>query len=177
MSSTLDRVTDADYLGDLAGLPIEEIRSKRDECQAVETGLSYLRRMIQGHHDLVASEAANRARGEGSESLIDLIAHLPDILADRDRPPGTGRLPQSLGTGDVDPALEAEVDSVFGPGDVSAMDQVSDTDLAAASERLAALERRVSDHRRVLFDRLDALQAELARRYKSGEASVESLLH
>jgi hypothetical protein len=57
------------------------------------------------------------------------------------------------------------------------METISDQDLAAASQRLAALERRVSDHRRVLFDRLDALQAELARRYKSGEASVESLLH
>lgn len=176
MSSSLDRVTAYEYLGDLASRPVDDIRSMRAECQAVETGLSYLRRMIQGQHDLVASEAANRERGEGSESLIDLISHLPDILADRERPAGTGRLPQSMGTGDVDPDLEAEVQAVFGPGDVSALDQVSDSDLADAAARLAELERRVSGHRRVLFDRLDALQAELARRYKTGEASVESLL-
>jgi hypothetical protein len=177
MTTSLDRVTDAAYLGDLSARSIDEIRDMRTECQAVETGLSYLRRLIQGRHDLVASEAANRESGGGSESLIDLIAHLPDILADRERPAGNGRLPQSLGTGDVDPALEVEVDAAIGPGGVSAMDQLSDDDLAAASQRLAALERQVSDHRRVLFDRLDALQAELARRYKSGEASVESLLH
>ncbi len=177
MTSSLDRVTDPDYLGDLAVRPIDEIRTMRTDCQAIETGLSYLRRMIQGQHDLVASEAANRQRGEGSESLVDLISNLPDILADRERPAGNGRLPQGLGTGDVDPSLEAEVSSVFGPGDVSEMDQLSDAQLADASSRLADLERRVSDHRRVLFDRLDALQAELARRYKSGEASVESLLH
>ena len=177
MSTSLDRVSDDAYLGDLSERPIEEIRAMRTECQAVETGLSYLRRLIQGRHDLVASEAANRERGSGSESLIDLIAHLPDILADRERPPGTGRLPQSLGTGDVDPTLEAEVDAAIGPGAVSAMHQLSDDELAVASQRLAAIERRVSDHRRVLFDRLDALQAELARRYKSGEASVESLLN
>jgi hypothetical protein len=132
--------------------------------------------MIQGQHDLVASEAASRARGDGSESLVDLIAHLPDILADRDRPEGLGRLPQTMGTGDVDPDLEAEVASVFGEGDVSDLGGVSDDELTAAADRLAAIERRVSDHRRVLFDRLDALQAEVARRYKSGEATVESLL-
>jgi len=176
MSTSLDLVTDDAYLGDLSERPIDEIRAMRADCQAVETGLSYLRRLIQGRHDLVANEAANRERGGGSESLIDLIAHLPDILADRERPEGNGRLPQSLGTGEVDPTLEAEVDAVFGSGDVSSMDRLSDDELAAASRRLAELERQVSAHRRVFFDRLDALQAELARRYKSGEASVESLL-
>ena len=34
----------------------------------------------------------------------------------------------------------------------------------------------VSSRRRALFDHIDALQAELTRRYKTGEASVESLL-
>ena len=40
----------------------------------------------------------------------------------------------------------------------------------------ADLERQVSERRQALFTRIDALQAELTRRYKTGEASVESLL-
>jgi hypothetical protein len=34
----------------------------------------------------------------------------------------------------------------------------------------------VSGQRRDLFERIDALQAEITRRYKTGEASVDSLL-
>jgi hypothetical protein len=47
---------------------------------------------------------------------------------------------------------------------------VTDGDLARAAERqLAALELEVSTLRRALFDRIDALQAELTRRYRDGE--------
>lgn len=179
MSSGLDRVSDAGYLGDLTERPIEEIRSLRTECQAIETGLSYLRRVIQGRLDLVAAEAKSRSEGQTSsedDSLQDLIERLPDILADRTRPAGVGRLPQTMTTGEVDPELEADVDGAIGPGDVSNLNAMSTEDLLAATDRLADVERRVSDHRRILFDRLDALQAEIARRYRTGEASVDSLL-
>ena len=44
------------------------------------------------------------------------------------------------------------------------------------ADQLAAFEQRVSGHRRDLFERIDALQAEITRRYKTGEASVDSLL-
>jgi hypothetical protein len=43
-------------------------------------------------------------------------------------------------------------------------------------DRLEALEREISDRRRQFFDRIDTLQAEITRRYRTGEASVESLL-
>ena len=44
------------------------------------------------------------------------------------------------------------------------------------ADQLTAFEQRVSGHRRELFERIDALQAEITRRYKTGEASVDSLL-
>jgi hypothetical protein len=53
---------------------------------------------------------------------------------------------------------------------------MTDADLAGLAHDLAAFERKVSEQRRAFFDRIDALQAELTRRYKTGEASVESLL-
>jgi hypothetical protein len=34
----------------------------------------------------------------------------------------------------------------------------------------------VSEQRQALFERIDALQAEITRRYKTGEASIDSLL-
>lgn len=172
MSSTLERVSADSYLGVLTDAPIEEVRAKRAECQEVETGLSYLRRLIQGRLDLLAGEAERRRSGD--ESSSDLVGRLTSILADRTRTPGLGRLPHSLGTGEVDPELEAEVDAALSPG--AELGELSDDELASAAERLADVEARVSAHRKVLFERLDELQAEIGRRYRTGEADVESLL-
>jgi hypothetical protein len=41
---------------------------------------------------------------------------------------------------------------------------------------LKAFETNQSDIRRQLFDRIDALTAELVRRYRDGDASVDTLL-
>jgi hypothetical protein len=41
---------------------------------------------------------------------------------------------------------------------------------------LSDLEHAVSARRRSLHERIDALQSELTRRYKTGEATVDSLL-
>lgn len=176
MSSDLDRVTGAEYLGDLETRSIEDIREMRAECQEIETGLSYVRRLIQARFDLVATEAKRRERGDSTQTLEALIAELPGILAEHTRTPGVGRLPQTLGTGRVDPDLESEVDAVLTPSGIAGMTQLSDEILDEKARALADLERRVSDRRRVMFDQLDALQAEIARRYRTGEADVESLL-
>ena len=54
--------------------------------------------------------------------------------------------------------------------------ELSVGELNQLDERLTAFERRVSDDRRERYDRLDALSAELVRRYREGEASVDGLL-
>ena len=74
------------------------------------------------------------------------------------------------------PAVEevvAELDAVF---DAATLDALPDDALAAAADRLAETERRVSSLRRALHASIDAVQEEMLRRYKSGEASVDSLL-
>ncbi len=44
------------------------------------------------------------------------------------------------------------------------------------AERLDVLERSVSSQRKAVFEIVDRLQAEVVRRYRSGEATVDSLL-
>ena len=72
-------------------------------------------------------------------------------------------------------ALEAELAAILGndTGDLPALD---DATLGRLAADLSAFEQRVSGHRRSLFDRIDALQDEITRRYRSGEASVDALL-
>src|SRR4051812_18256568 len=111
MDAELDRICQADYLGDLAGRPIDALRTMRAECQTVETGLSYLRRLVQGRLDVVTAEIERRAAGGDRDDLSTLIGKLPQILSDRTRTPGVGRLPQHLAPGDVRGALASELDA------------------------------------------------------------------
>ena len=176
MSDTLDQILAEDYLGDVSALDITEVRSRRAECKEVETGLSYLRRMVQGRLDVVSAELSRRADGGAEADLEDLISRLPELLAASTRMPGTGRLPQSIGTGHVDPGLAAELDEIMSHSRLTDVSEVADDDLRAARAELSEFEHKVSGLRRELFDRIDALEAELTRRYRTGEASVDSLL-
>lgn len=176
MRDTLRSITADDYLGDVTALDMGELRSRRATCQEVETGLSYLRRQAQGHLDVVAAERAQRDEGGSGDDLEDLIARLPELLAGSTRSPGVGRLPSEFGTGQVDPDLADELDDVITSSHLSDPGQLDDEQLAAVTSALEAYERKVSDLRRVLFDRIDAIEAELTRRYRTGEASVDSLL-
>lgn len=176
MDANIARVLDPDYLADLPRRSISDIRSMRIECQDIETGLSYLRRVLQGRLDIVDAELIRRRSGGDPADLSSLIEQLPEILGDHLRAPGTGRLPSSLGPGRPDTELEARLHAVVADADLDNITEVDDDHLVAARDALAELETDVSTRRRALFDRIDALQGELTRRYKTGEATVESLL-
>ncbi|MEZ5142634.1 MAG: hypothetical protein R2726_08985 [Acidimicrobiales bacterium] len=176
LSADHERMLDPSYLADLADRPIEQVRVMRAECVAAETGLSYLRRMVQGPLDIVGHELARRAEGAGSSDLAAIVADLPDALGEHGRPPGVGRLPRTLEPTDVDPELEAALDALVGDGRLARVPDMADDELADLAGRLRDYEELVSDRRRAFFGAIDALQAEIARRYRDGEASVESLL-
>jgi hypothetical protein len=175
MNAESDRMLSSGYLSDLEGRPIEEIRQMRDECVEVETGLSYLRRMVQGPLDIVSREIVRREVG-GESDRATLIEELPGILADGPRPPGVGRLSQSLEPTVVDAELTAELDQLLGGGVISDVLSIDDVTVIQLQTQLVAFEDKVSDRRHSYFERIDALQAELTRRYRTGEASVDSLL-
>jgi hypothetical protein len=170
-----DRLLSPELLDDLSTRPIDEVRALRTQCVDVETGLSYLRRMVQGPLDIVHREQRRRSSG-GEGDLATLVDELPDVLAEGTRSTGVGRLPQTLEPTSVDAELEAELDGLIGDGRIGGVTEMSDVDLGELGARLTAFERRVSERRRRFHERIDAFQAELTRRYRTGEASVESLL-
>jgi hypothetical protein len=175
MTAESDRLLQPEYLTDLEHQPIEAIRAMRDECVAVETGLSYLRRMVQGPLDIVGRDLVRREVG-GEPSRAALIDELPGILADGPRPPGNGRLSPTLEPVDLDPELAGELDALVGGGAIADVTALSDRQALELQDRLTDFEHRVSERRRAFFERIDALQAELTRRYRTGEATVDSLL-
>lgn len=171
----LDRLLDPGYVGAIRDRPIADVRAMRSECQRVESKISYLRRLVQGHLDIVSSEMHNRSGGGSPADSAALVAALPRILADRLRAPGLGRLPSNLTPPDDD-ELTSELDQVVRPDVLVSLSSLSDVELAELAERLTRLEGQVSAQRKALFGVIDALSGELARRYGDGEADPASLL-
>jgi hypothetical protein len=139
--------------------------------QAEDDEVSYVRRVAQARVDLVRAEQHRRHRGEvpddlSSELRVVLSSHLTSGGA---RPP---RPVEHLG----ESALSGELDAVCAEHGFSRLEELDLQQLTALEQHLTAFERRVSDDRRGRYDRLDALSAELVRRYREGEATVDGLL-
>lgn len=174
--TAFQRIAAADYLGDVTALELGRLRALRHECQAVEDSLSYLRRLVQGRLEILEAELARRSAGQPPSDLDALVAALPATMGDRagsGRP--SGRPPSRLEVPD-DPTLTEELDAICDVAVLGSLPDLSDADLAVRLSGLSELERTVSARRRVVLDRLDALSAELTRRYREGEANPDSLL-
>lgn len=169
----IDRVLSEDYLAGITQAPLTDVRALRAEAEQEEADLSYIRRLVQGRIDIVKAELARRSGGEEG-SLVDSLAK---VLADQTRsstPHGLGRHVT------VEPtrldAHQRYVETLVADVDLSDTTARSDEELQRALETLSAEERVVSDKRRQVQGVMDALSAEVTRRYRDGEASVAELL-
>ena len=151
-------VLDPTYLEDLESRSVDELRAKHAECVELETEVSYVRRLTQARIDILEAEIERRANGG---SLEDLIARLPQILADPGPrgTPASSRLPlQMAPEQDSEWAPDLEV---FG-GVLANLPTLTDAELDDAIAGLRALEREVSDQRRELFAVIDRIDLSLA---------------
>jgi hypothetical protein len=165
-----------DFCRDLREQPLAELRRRRVLADRRETGYSYLRRMVQGRLDIVADERAHRASGTpdvGGEA--SLVERLPSILATGIHAPGRGRLSQTLDPADVDPGIDRRLDEIVSTAELTDLASLDDAAIDAALAALDDLEREVSVTRRALQQVVDAISAEIVRRYQLGEVPPDSL--
>lgn len=178
MTPDLERISADAYLAELSTLPLPEVREMRADCQRHENATSYVRRLTQGRVDIVGGELARRREGGDPEDLGELIGKLPDILADHHAGSSGHRPPLELEPDDdLVAALQARLDEIVAAGHLSSLGERSDADLDWITAELQSFENEISVQRRMLHDRIDRLQAEITRRYRDGEASVDSLLN
>jgi hypothetical protein len=167
-----DRVLGPDYLAELGSRPLAEVRALRDEAEQEEADVSYLRRLLQGRIDIVRAELARRSEG-GAASLLDA---LPQILSEHSSGPprGLGRRPG------VEPsradAHRRSVEALVADVDLDDVGARSDDELRRGLEIYSAEEQTLSATRRAIHGVLDRCAAEIARRYRDGEADVSELL-
>ncbi len=177
MPASLDDLLAPDLLDGLTQRDLADVRALRDDAQRVEGGLSFVRRMVQGRLDIVGAELTRRRQGGDPDDLSGLIGQLPDLLADHGHGSGAApRSPRLLEFEAVPDELAAELDQIVDTDALTDLRHLDDDALDAIAHQLVEFERWVSERRRTVQDRLDGLQAEIARRYRDGEATVDGLL-
>jgi hypothetical protein len=151
-------------------LPLAELRALRAQLQREDDAISYVRRLAQARLDLLRAELHQRAAGEEK----NITGELPSILGThltggQPRPP---RPAEDFSDHPMALALE-ELCNEAGSTDLPSM---SGDELIDYLARLHQFEQLRSQERKELFVRIDALSAELVRRYRDGEADVDGLL-
>lgn len=156
---------------DPSTLSLEELRELRSRLQSEDDVVSYVRRVAQARLDLVRAERHHRERGDSHD---DLPTELRVVLSQQltAGPPRPPRPTPAL----EDAPLADELDRLCAQLGFSRLSELSADELDQLEHRLAQFERRISGDRRARYEQLDALSAELVRRYRNGEATVDGLL-
>ena len=170
----IDRVLAEDYLEGLESQPLEQVREMRRDAEQEEVDLSYLRRVLQGRLDILRAELARRS-GQGEESIVDKLAEiLTDDAPAQSAPRGLGRH-ATLEPSRAD-SHRRHVEQLIADVDLSNPAAHDDASLQRVLETLEREEHEVSTKRRQVQTVMDACTAEIARRYREGEADVSDLL-
>jgi hypothetical protein len=163
-------MTETPETPDPGSLSLDELRALRQQLQLEDDAVSYARRVAQARIDLVKAEEAHRTDSTDSEVGDELRSVLSQHLTG-----GPARPPRPTDDLSGHP-LAIELDELCAAHGFGHLKQLDDAEIASLSASLAEFEARVSSDRRARFDRLDALSAELVRRYRDGEADIDSLL-
>jgi len=170
----IDRVTATDFLNGLDDRTTDELRTMRDDCREEEAVLSFARRVVQGQTDIARAEQARRSGGHEA-NLVDELSGILAEKADGERDPLKARTSPLFVPGDQAYASRLHDPHIDDP-ELSRIPDLDDEELAALRERLSGQEVQVSELRRSVLDHLDALQAELVRRYRDGAGDVDAVV-
>lgn len=165
------RVPSADPTApDVGALDLAALRALRRDAQQEEADFSYLRRMLHGRIDILQAEL--RRRGGPDAPVVD---RLSEILADGPSRVRTSARHVTLGTPLTEPVRRL-AEEMLAEVELSDLAARTDPELDAAMTRLLRHEHLVSRRRQALQHTIDGSSAEIARRYRDGEARVEDLL-
>jgi hypothetical protein len=171
----IDQILDPEYVADLEEVTLDELRARRSTCDDLDGELSYYRRLLHARMDLLAFELRRR-RGEETRTLIEA---LPDILADSDDGSTSHyTMPKTLPVDPPDVPMEGRrsIDKVLADDFLAHLPEVSDDELEAIQLMLTIAEQGISEQRRSVYEVLETLNREVARRYTEGIVSVSDLL-
>lgn len=161
---------------DPQSLSLDELRAERNRLQLEDDAVSYVRRIAQARLDLVAAEL-NRS---DAASQDDLSGELQRVLSQHLTAPTPARRAPRVDDDRLASDTRAiQLDQLcaeHGFSRLSSGEVLTAAELASLTEVLTNFEREISTDRRERFERIDALGAELVRRFRSGEVQVNQYL-
>jgi hypothetical protein len=168
----VDRLVDPSYVADLTGKAVEELKEMRSEAREGEGEISFERRLAQARIDILTAELERRSGGEGES---DIVSRLPEILGADASGEGEGSLPERAP--DLSVPRNADVprrriEESAGAPPLSRLPKLSPDEIKGIVTQLAEHESSLSAKRKQIHDVIDAIQAEIVRRYVSGEAAI-----
>ena len=165
---------------DMASMDLIELRSLRNRLQIEDDAVSYVRRIAQARCDVLTAQyleihpdsgvAGQPLAADGGDITGDLGAILSTHLTG-----GPARPPRPVEPVDSHPLLD-QLEQVCAEHGYGRADQLSTHELQTLIAAITSFEREVSRDRQDRYEVLDALSADLVRRSRDGEASVDSLL-
>ncbi|MGW4202066.1 RsiG family protein [Streptomyces sp. NPDC004726] len=155
---------------DLPSLRLPELRTLRKDSTRDEADLSYLRRLLQGRIDILRAELERRTDPESP-----VVDRLSEILMDAPSRHRTSARHVTVSTPHGE-EYRRLADGMLAEVELSDLDARTDEELHAAMGRLVRYEQHVSHRRHALQRTADDCSAEIARRYREGEAQVDDLL-
>ncbi|MEU5053425.1 AmfC protein [Streptomyces sp. NPDC021096] len=156
-------------------LRLAELRVLRRDAQRDEADLSYVRRLLQGRIDILRAELARRAAPGSPVVERLLVERLSEILADGPSAHRSSARHVTVGTPHSEEYRRLAED-MLSEVELSDLGARTDRELREGMGRLEAHERQVSVRRTGLQHTADDCSAEIARRYREGEAQVDDLL-
>jgi hypothetical protein len=165
------RVLAASFLAHLDTRSLEQVRLLRDEAAQQETDLSYLRKLLQARIDIVHAE--QRRRSVGDERT--LLCQLPDILARGVLGGASERVRHSHPEPSRTQA-DRHLEALLCDASLSDVGALPAGGLNAALSDYLREEAALSEQRRAVQRVVDALNGEIARRYRHGRANIDELL-
>ena len=144
---------------------LAEIRSERTSLQREEDIVSFVRRLAQGRLDLISDEQRRRAEGDDGPQA-PLAERLAEVFGQQ-HGGGSARPPRETEVPTDHPLLQ-QLDELCDSHGFENMELLDDKDLSALSDALGMFEKECSRQRHEMFERIDALTAEVVRRVREG---------
>jgi hypothetical protein len=163
-----ERITEPDYLEGLGAKSIEELKAMRDESREGENEISFERRLSQARMDILGAELSRR-KGDGDD---DLVSKLPEILATE---PAHSDNPLPSRAPDFSVPRSADVprrrvEEIVGEQTLTRLSELDEAEIEKIIASLRDHEEKLSARRKQVHEVMDEIQAEIVRRYQSGEA-------